>query len=103
MVDNIAIVLPDELDLLAIDPEQDYCTFVTCTPYGINTHRLLVRGVRTENVEMESIIRVAADATQIDPIIVAPALAIPLLLILLIWMLIVTGQKNRKAKKNIKE
>lgn len=48
-VDQILTVLPDELDALEIDPEKDYCTLVTCTPYGINSHRLLVRGHRVEN------------------------------------------------------
>ena len=52
MVDQILIVLPEEMDGLAIDPGEDYCTLVTCTPYGINSHRLLVRGKRTDNVEM---------------------------------------------------
>ena len=47
-VDQIDVVLPEETELLRIDPEQDYCTLITCTPYGVNSHRLLVRGVRTE-------------------------------------------------------
>ena len=59
-VDQILIVLPEEMDGLAIDPEQDYCTLVTCTPYGINSHRLLVRGRRTENQEMETVIKVVS-------------------------------------------
>lgn len=45
-VDQIKTVLPYELGELTITPGQDYCTLVTCTPYGVNTHRLLVRGVR---------------------------------------------------------
>ena len=51
-VDQIKTVVPYELEDLAIIPEKDYCTLVTCTPYGVNTHRLLVRGIRTENVEV---------------------------------------------------
>ena len=98
MVDQILIVLPEEMDGLAIDPNEDYCTLVTCTPYGINSHRLLVRGRRTENVEMEQIIKVVSDATQIKPILVAPVLAAPMLLILLVWMLISTGRKQRRRK-----
>lgn len=47
-VDQISTVLPEDLSQLAIDPQEDYCTLLTCTPYGVNTHRLLVRGVRTE-------------------------------------------------------
>ena len=47
-IDNIDTVLPEEMDGLAIEEDKDYCTLVTCTPYGVNTHRLLVRGVRTD-------------------------------------------------------
>lgn len=47
-VDQIRVVLPSDLDLLQITPGKDYCTLLTCTPYGVNTHRLLVRGIRTE-------------------------------------------------------
>ena len=97
-VDQILIVLPEEMDALSIDPEQDYCTLVTCTPYGINSHRLLVRGRRTDNVEMEQMIKVVSDANQIQPMLVAPVLAVPMLLILLIWMMISTGKKQRRRK-----
>ena len=97
-VDQILIVLPEEMDGLAIDPEQDYCTLVTCTPYGINSHRLLVRGRRTENQEMETIIKVVSDATQIKPVLVAPVLALPMLLVLLVWMMVSTGKKQRRRK-----
>lgn len=98
MVDQVLIVLPEEMDGLAIDPNEDYCTLVTCTPYGINSHRLLVRGRRTDNVEMEQIIKVVSDATQIKPILVAPVLAAPMLLVLLVWMMISTGRKQRRRK-----
>ena len=98
MVDQILIVLPEEMDALAIDPGEDYCTLVTCTPYGINSHRLLVRGRRTDNVEMEQMIKVVSDATQIKPILVAPVLAAPMLLVLLVWMMVSTGRKQRRRK-----
>ena len=98
MVDQILIVLPEEMDALSIDPNEDYCTLVTCTPYGINSHRLLVRGHRTDNVEMEQIIKVVSDATQIKPILVAPVLAAPMLVILLVWMMVSTGRKQRRRK-----
>lgn len=97
-VDQILIVLPEELDALAIDPEHEYCTLETCTPYGINSHRLLVRGHRTENQEMETIIKVVADATQVKPILVAPVLAAPMLLALLVWTTISTNRKQRRRK-----
>lgn len=87
-VDQILIVLPYEMDSLAIDPAKDYCTLVTCTPYGINSHRLLVRGHRIENEEIAQTVRVTADALQIDPIVVAPVLALPMLLVLFILLMI---------------
>lgn len=52
-VDQIKTVLPDDISDLAIDPEKDYVTLITCTPYGVNTHRLLVRGVRIENASID--------------------------------------------------
>lgn len=67
---------------------KDYCTLVTCTPYGINTHRMLVRGIRIDNLEEAAVIRVTPDAVLVDPKLAAPALAIPMLLVLLIWLLI---------------
>ena len=97
-VDQILIVLPEELDALAIDPEKDYCTLETCTPYGINSHRLLVRGHRTENQEMETIIKVVSDATQVKPILVAPILAVPMLLVLFIWMIVSTNKQQARRK-----
>ena len=89
-VDQIRIVEPHQVEDLAIDPERDYCTLVTCTPYGVNSHRLLVRGHRIENQSGASSIRVTADAMQIDPILVAPVVAVPLLLLV----------STRKKKKN---
>ena len=86
-VDQIRIVLPDELDELSIEEGQDLCTLVTCTPYGINTHRLLVRGHRVENDVTAQEVRVTADAMQIEPLYIAPIVAAPLLLILLILLL----------------
>lgn len=53
-VDQIQTVDPYDLSALEIDPEKDYCTLVTCTPYGINTHRLLVRGHRVASLETAS-------------------------------------------------
>ena len=74
---------------------KDYVTLMTCTPYGINTHRLLVRGHRVETPDQYKHIRVTAEALKIEPIIVAPVMALPMLLILLIGMLLST----RKRKK----
>lgn len=93
-VDQIRIVLPEEMDDLAIEKGKDYCTLVTCTPYGINTQRLLVRGHRVEN-RNEDDVRVTADAMQIDPLLVAPVVAIPILLVLFVVLLFPKQQKKR--------
>ncbi len=87
-VDQVLIVEPQETDALKIEEGKDYCTLVTCTPYGINTHRLLVRGHRVDNVEQAKTIRVTADAIQIEPLLVAPIVAVPMLLVLLILLLL---------------
>ena len=93
-VDNISIVLPTETDNLKVVDGKDYVTLMTCTPYGINSHRLLVRGRRIETPDKLKHIRVTADAVKIEPIITAPIMALPLLLVLLLWLLF----SNRKRK-----
>lgn len=93
-VDQILIVKPQETGALRIEKGKDYCTLVTCTPYGINTHRLLVRGHRIDNIEEAKTVRVTADAIQIEPLLVAPVVAIPILLLLLILLLL--PKKPRK-------
>ena len=93
-VDQTRIVLPYEMSDLEIEEGKDYCTLVTCTPYGINSHRLLVRGHRIENQEEAQSVRVTADALQIEPLLVAPAVAIPILLFLLIILLLPKRQKK---------
>ena len=100
-VDQIRIVEPQEVDELAIEDGQDYCTLVTCTPYGINTHRLLVRGHRVENAETgQAAARVSADAMQVDTAAVAPLVAVPLLLLLLFGLLFKTRRHRRPRKPN---
>ena len=94
-VDKISIVLPTEVDELKVVDGKDYVTLMTCTPYGINTHRLLVRGHRVTALENLKRIRVSADATRIEPILIAPLLAVPLLLLLLIGLL-VSGRKRKQ-------
>lgn len=94
-VDKISIVLPTEVDELKVVDGKDYVTLMTCTPYGINTHRLLVRGHRVTAPENLKRIRVVADATRIEPILIAPLLAVPLLLLLLIGLL-VSGRKRKQ-------
>ena len=96
-VDQILIVEPEQVDALGIVPGEDYCTLVTCTPYGINTHRLLVRGHRVENTPEAARMHVTADATQFDPLLVAPVLAIPVLLLLLIILLLPKRQSKSRG------
>ena len=95
-VDQILIVEPQETGALRIEEGKDYCTLVTCTPYGINTHRLLVRGHRIENQANAASIRVTADAMQIEPVIVAPIVAAPLLLCLMLWVLLRDPKKKKR-------
>ena len=100
MVDQIRIVLPEEVDELAIQPGRDYCTLVTCPPYGVNTHRMLVRGKRIENIVGEVV--VVAEAVRIPNYVVIPAVGIPLLFVTLLVTLIVSSVKGRrKTKKEI--
>ena len=98
-VDQILIVEPHETDALRIVLGEDLCTLVTCTPYGVNTHRLLVRGHRVENSPEALTVHVTADALQIEPIIVAPLIAAPILLVLLIALLLPRRGKNRRKDK----
>ncbi len=93
-VDQISIIEPDDFEKLYIEDGKDYCTLMTCTPYGINTHRLLVRGCRTENAKH---IKVNADARKIRPIVAAPFIAVPIVSVLQIPAL-VTTPKNKKRK-----
>lgn len=98
-VDHIWIVEPSDLSHLAIEKGKDYCTLITCTLYGINTHRLLVRGHRTKNADGNAMI--VADAIQIRPVFIAPFLAIPILALLLVYLLISTSA-NRRRKRDLK-
>ena len=95
-VDQILIVEPQDTASLQIEEGKDYCTLVTCTPYSVNTHRLLVRGHRIENQANAASIRVTADAMQIEPVIVAPIVAAPLLLCLMLWVLLRDPKKKKR-------
>lgn len=93
-VDQIRIVNPDETEELQIVDGKDYCTLVTCTPYGINTHRMLVRGHRIENLVDSQTVKITSDAVQVEPVLIAPIIASPILLVLLIILLL----PNKKEK-----
>lgn len=95
-VDQIRVVEPTDLSNLQIEQGKDYFTLVTCTPYGINTHRLLVRGHRVDSAQGEA--NVIADALQIEPVYIAPFLAIPFIVVLLIIMMVSTEYMKRRKK-----
>ena len=95
-VDQIRVVEPQDTAALLPEPGQDLCTLVTCTPYGVNTHRLLVRGHRIENPDSADAIRVTSDAMQIEPILVAPAVGVPLALLAVAALLLSDRRRKRK-------
>ena len=97
-IDQILIVEPQDTDPLLIEPGKDLCTLITCTPYGINSHRMLVRGHRIESQEEPKDIRITADAVRIEPLMVAPIVAVPILLVLLIILLL---PKQKKGKLQV--
>ena len=96
-VDQIKVVLPDELEDIEIEEGQDLCTLVTCTPYGVNTHRLLVRGHRVDTVEQNHV-RIVSDAVQVEPITVALVIGLPVLVIVMLVRMIFAGKKHKKGE-----
>lgn len=103
-IDRIKIVKPEETDDLMISEGRDYCTLVTCTPYGINTHRILVRGHRITGDESSSdSVKITSDAVKMGSLMVAPVLAVPILLAVL-TVLIIKDRKRKtgRVKKNEK-
>ena len=98
-VEQVKVITPREIDDLQIVEGKDYCTLFTCTPYGINTHRLLVRGVRIETITEKPVIYVSNEAFRIEPLLVTPAVAAPMLLVLLIHLLV----KYREPPKNTQQ
>ena len=93
-VDQIKVVCPDEINDIEIVKGKDYCTLLTCTPYGINSHRLLVRGNRIENAAPA--LYVISDAYRIDSLVATPVVAAPILLLLLIVLLVRYRDKGSK-------
>jgi len=85
-VDQIKTVDPTDTADLLIEADKEYCTLLTCTPYGINTHRLLVRGVKVDSIRQRTVI-VTSDAHQIEPLIVTPIVALPILFTLMMIVL----------------
>lgn len=99
-VEEILIVKPHEIDKLAIIPGGDYVTLMTCTPYGVNSHRLLLRSHRIDTV-YRSEVNVTADAVQVDPMLVVPLIALPLVLILICYW-IFGGKRKNKPHGNLR-
>lgn len=97
-VDQIKIVTPNEFEDLMIVEGMDYCTLFTCTPYGINTHRLLVRGIRIETIIEKPVIYIANEAFRIEPLLVMPAVAAPMLLVFLIHLMVKYREPPKKQK-----
>ena len=95
-VDAINVVEPEDSKLIELVPDQDLCTLVTCTPYGINTHRLLVRGHRIENEKAKLNIRVTADAVRLDTLYTAPFIAAPVLLLMAAYVMMISGRRERR-------
>ena len=94
-IDQIRIVEPNELSDLNIVSGEDYCTLITCTPYGINTHRILVRGTRIETEEEESAVIIVPEAVRIPNYIAIPAVAVPMLFLLLLFSMFVMPRKKK--------
>lgn len=100
-VEEILIVKPEEIDKLAVIPNGDYVTLMTCTPYGVNTHRMLIRSRRTDNIE-EHEVRIFADMVKVDPMLVIPFIAAPLFILLMfVWTF--GGRHRRKKPREIAE
>lgn len=93
-VDRISIVKPAEVEGLQIEEGKDYCTLMTCTPYGINSERLLVRGHRIPTTAKRNT-QVTTEAFRIEPFVVATVMAVPMLLLLLVAMLVHQKKKRR--------
>lgn len=97
-VDQVKVITPTEVDDLLIAEGKDYCTLFTCTPYGINTHRLLVRGIRIETIVEKPIIYVANEAFRIEPLLVTPAVAAPMLLVFFIHLMVKYREPPKKKE-----
>ena len=97
-VDQIKVITPREIDDLQIVDGKDYCTLFTCTPYGVNTHRLLVRGIRIETITEKPVIYVANEAFRIEPLLVTPAVAAPMVFIFLIHLMVKYREPPKKKE-----
>ena len=92
-VDQIRIVEPNDTSLLEIEEGKDYCTLLTCTPYGINTQRLLVRGHQIDATQ-ERNIYIRNEAYRVDTLIVMPIVALPIIAVLMIYVMFAPVKKE---------
>ena len=97
-VDQVKTITPKEFGDLLIEEGKDYCTLFTCTPYGINTHRLIVRGIRIETITEKPVLYVANEAFRIEPLLVTPAVAAPMVLVFLIHLMVKYREPPKKKK-----
>ena len=97
-VDQVKVITPKEIADLQIVEGKDYCTLFTCTPYGINTHRLLVRGIRIETITEKPVIYVGNEAFRIEPMLVTPAVAAPMILAFLVHLMVKYREPPKKKK-----
>ena len=93
-VDQVRIVEPDDVSLIQIEDGEDYCTLLTCTPYGINTHRLLVRGHQIDTSQANRIY-IANEAYRVKPLVVMPLVALPIIFVLLVYVMVVPVKKEQ--------
>jgi len=99
-VDQIRIVEPDDTSLIQIAEGKDYCTLLTCTPYSINTQRLLVRGHQVDATQTRNIY-IANEAYRIEPLIVMPIVALPIIFVLLIYVMVAPVKKETLGEDNV--
>lgn len=101
-VDQILIVEPDDFGPLKIEKEKDLATLITCTPYGVNTHRLMVRGHRVVDNDLKNTdVRLTADAIVVDRLIVSSVIAVPMLAAALLYVLWKYRKRDKKSKKGV--
>lgn len=93
-IEEILTVLPEQVEALDIVPNSDYVTLMTCTPYGVNTHRLLLRSHRIET-KVQYNVKIMADAVQVDPMLAVPVIALPFLIMLIVFW-VMTGRKKAR-------
>ncbi|MDE5556447.1 MAG: class C sortase [Ruminococcus sp.] len=99
-IEEILIVKPEEVDKLAIIPDGDYVTLMTCTPYGINSHRMLLRSHRIETTYHYDA-KVVADAAQVDPLLAVPAISLPFLMVLICFWIVTSKKKSERSGQQL--